>query len=678
MTRKIAIISDHASPLAELGTVDSGGQNVYVGQVARRLAELGYKVDVFTRRDSPVQPEIVPWENGVRIIHVPAGPAQYMRKEELLDHMQEFTDYMIQFCSRAAEPYHIVHANFWMSGLVAADLKQALGIPFLITFHALGLVRRQHQGDADGFPEERFEIERRIVAEADRIIAECPQDEDDLIQLYHADPDKIFIVPCGFDQDELWQMDKTLSRKVLHLSPKEFIILQLGRMVPRKGVDNVIQGFARLVKGSKIPARLLVIGGESDDPDPEKTPEIGRLQSIAAEEGVSDRVTFVGRRGREALKHYYSAADLFVSTPWYEPFGITPVEAMACGTPVIGSNVGGIKYTVIDGATGFLVPPHDPDALAERIAQLLGDPDLLEQMSHAAVQRANELFTWERVATSIADIIEQVLASVLPVTRLDVNPINVVKQGFLDAIQTLTASQELLCGPILSAAQSLTTSLANGGKVMVAGNGGSAADAQHFATEFIGRFKLDGRRALPVFALTADSAFITAWANDFCYDTVFSRQIEAFGQPGDVLVGISTSGRSQNLLEAFTTARQRKITTIAVLGGDGGMLLPLADIALVVPASDTARIQEVHILALHLLCELVEGHFVSEQYIVSDSLLAPSNSGVRSLWGIQQAPQLSLAIEGSTNLGDLPLNYKDPTSLGSKGSNRSENKKNGR
>jgi glycosyltransferase involved in cell wall biosynthesis len=408
---KIAIISDHASPLADLGRVDSGGQNIYVGQTARHLSALGCQVDVFTRRDDPSLPDIMPWENGVRIIHVPAGPPEFVRKEDLLGYMQEFTDYMIQFCSRATEPYDLVHANFWMSGLVAADLKQALGIPFVITFHALGRVRRLHQGKADGFPKKRFEIEDRLVAEAETIIAECPQDKEDLLQLYKADPSKITIIPCGVDPDELWPLDKTLSRKVLRLPQKEFIILQLGRMVPRKGVDTVIRGFARLIKEQDISARLLIIGGESDEPDPQKTPEIGRLQSIAAEEGVIDRVTFVGRRGREALKHYYSAADIFVSTPWYEPFGITPIEAMACGTPVIGSNVGGIKYTVVDGETGFLIPPKDPETLAERLAELLRDPELLERFREESLRRVNEHFTWEKVAAALCNVYERVLAS---------------------------------------------------------------------------------------------------------------------------------------------------------------------------------------------------------------------------------------------------------------------------
>ncbi|HEX7785638.1 MAG TPA: glycosyltransferase family 1 protein, partial [Methylomirabilota bacterium] len=414
MSLRIALISEHASPLAMLGGVDSGGQNVYVGQLARNLARLDHEVEVFTRRDSERLPETVSWMNGVRVVHVPAGPPVSLPKEELLPHMAEFTDFLVQRFRRRRRPFDLVHANFWMSGLVAAELKRALGIPFVITFHALGRVRRLHQRDADRFPDDRFAVEDRLVAEADHVIAECPQDEEDLVRLYEADASRITIVPCGFDGNELWPVDRTLARVTLGLPVDQRIILHLGRLVPRKGVDTVIEGFARLVRDHRVDARLLIVGGESNDPDRRFTPEIGRLQDLAAREGVREQVTFVGRRGREVLKQYYSAADLFVTTPWYEPFGITPVEAMACGTPVVGSNVGGIKFTVRDGETGYLVPPRDPGALADRLLQAFRQPKLMAVFRRQALRRVNDLFTWERVAASMAAVYEGVLAGRRP------------------------------------------------------------------------------------------------------------------------------------------------------------------------------------------------------------------------------------------------------------------------
>ena len=237
--KRIALISEHASPLGALGGVDSGGQNVYVGQVARHLAARGWSVDVFTRRDDPALPESVE-RGGVRVVHVPAGPTSHIPKEQLLPYMGAFTDWVLRRC-QAGGRYDVIHANFFMSGLVAADVKRALGTPFAITFHALGKVRRQHQGTADGFPDARFAIEERIVREADLIVAECPQDRLDLIDLYGADPTRIAMVPCGFDPAGLWPMNKGLARAVLGLPPDEPLVLQLGRMVPRKGVETVVR-----------------------------------------------------------------------------------------------------------------------------------------------------------------------------------------------------------------------------------------------------------------------------------------------------------------------------------------------------------------------------------------------------------------------------------------------------
>ena len=604
--RRIAMISEHASPLAILGGVDSGGQNVYVGQLARHLVALGYQVDVFTRRDSPRLPDTAEWVSGVRIVHVPAGPPEIVPKEELLPHMAEFTRNMLRMVRRQPGRYAVAHANFWMSGLVAADLKQAVDLPFVVTFHALGRVRRRFQREADRFPDERFAIEDRIVAEADHVVAECPQDEEDLIRLYNADPARITVVPGGFDPAEMWPISKALARVSLGLPPDEPVILQLGRMVPRKGIDTVIRAQAKLVREHGVRARLLIVGGDSNDPDPRLTPEIGRLQRLAREEGVEDDVVFVGRRGREVLKYYYSAADVFVTTPWYEPFGITPVEAMACGTPVIGANVGGIKFTVRDGETGYLVPPDDPAAIAERIVHLFRQPRLMTLFRRQAIKRANDLFTWEHVASGVATLYEDVLVARDPARREQAGTLALVDRGFHDLLRVLHEARHRLRRPILDAADTVVSCLGAGGKILVCGNGGSAAQAQHLVGELVGRYRLPNRRALAAIALTADTALLTAWANDVGYDDVFARQVAALGRAGDVLVGLSTSGRSRNVVRAFETGRALGMRSVALLGGNGGALAPLADVPITVPSSDTQRIQETHLALVHLLCELVE------------------------------------------------------------------------
>ncbi|MGE5469787.1 MAG: glycosyltransferase [Bacteroidota bacterium] len=400
---KIALISEHASPLAALGGSDGGGQNVYVAQVATQLGRRGHTVDIFTRLDRPDQEAVQQLAPNVRIIHIPAGPPCFVAKEDLLSLMPEFSERLVDYCRMAHWRYDVCHANFFMSGLAARALRQALAVPFVITFHALGKVRRQYQGAADGFPAERMAIEEDLVAGADRLIAECPQDRDDLIQLYNADPARIDIVPCGFDPGELGPGSRRL-RRCFGLAEDDFVILQLGRLVPRKGIDNVIRALAILKRDYGIAARLLVVGGEAEIPDPVLTPEIGRLAAIAEAEGVRDQVIFTGRRARHELRDFYCAADVFVTTPWYEPFGITPLEAMACGCPVIGSAVGGIKYSVVDAVTGFLVPSNNPTVLAERLARLRRNAELGRAMGRAGMRRVRAEFTWQQVAKKLLDV----------------------------------------------------------------------------------------------------------------------------------------------------------------------------------------------------------------------------------------------------------------------------------
>ncbi|MGI4841774.1 MAG: glycosyltransferase [Janthinobacterium lividum] len=410
--RRIAIISEHASPLAAPGSVDCGGQNVYVAQLAHELARAGHRVDVFTRRDAPEQRQVAHWHDGIRVIHVPAGPPRHVPKEQLLPHVDAFARYVTRFARRQPAAYDIAHANFFMSGMVAQHLKAALGLPFVITFHALGRVRRLAQGTADTFPTERMRIEAALMRAADRIIAECPQDRYDMERLYGAPLSRIAIAPCGFAPDELWPVPMLEARARLGLEAGRFIVLQLGRMVPRKGVDTVIQGVAMLRHRHGVDAQLLVVGGDvkgQAGAGGGDRLELARLRSVAADLGIAAHVRFTGQQPRAVLRDYYGAANVFASTPWYEPFGITPVEAMACARPVIGAEVGGIKSTVNDGVTGFLVPSRDPAALAERLARLHRHPELARAMGEAGRRRACEHYTWRHVASLLAAIYADVL-----------------------------------------------------------------------------------------------------------------------------------------------------------------------------------------------------------------------------------------------------------------------------
>jgi D-inositol-3-phosphate glycosyltransferase len=400
---RLAMISEHASPLASLGGEDSGGQNVYVAELARRLGEMGHQVDVFTRRDSELLPAVVPFGEGVRVVNLPAGPARSVPKDELLPFMASFRDAFYRFAREEAAAYDLVHANFWMSGWVACEAKRDLGLPFAQTFHALGEIKRREQGENDTSPLERRAVEGWILDEVDLVLATCPAEVEELTTLYDADPSRLTVVPCGVDHRTFRPVVRDAAREMLGLSERPTVVY-VGRLVARKGVDALVEAFALLP--GRLDARLVIVGGE-----PGGSPEAARLATLAEERSISGRVRFAGSRPQEDLRHYYGAADVVVSVPHYEPFGMTPLEAMACGKPVVGSRVGGIKMSVADGETGYLVPPRDPKAVAERVRRLLSDPALQLRLGRAARRRIEEHYTWERVATLAADAFSEVAAS---------------------------------------------------------------------------------------------------------------------------------------------------------------------------------------------------------------------------------------------------------------------------
>lgn len=607
MKKRIAFISEHASPMAQLGGADSGGQNVYVAELAGQLVKKGYEIDVFTRWENSGLPQSINYHPGLRVIHIEAGPVDQIPKEELLPYMDEFTAGMLDFIQVERVTYDLIHANFFMSGLVAMNLNEKLNIPFVITFHALGRVRKMHQKEADRFPEERVMIEEQLVRKASLIVAECPQDKEDLINLYLADPDRICMVPCGFNPQEFFPMDKKLSRTALELDENDKIILQLGRLVPRKGVDNVIRSIP-LLDDSLKQVKLLIVGGDTEVPDFNANKELKRLKDLATELNVAGQVIFIGSREREQLKVYYDAADVFVTTPWYEPFGITPLEAMACATPVIGSEVGGIKYSVVDGKTGFLVPPNAPKVLADRISLLLNNKDLLNNMGEWALKHVCANFTWEMVADQISEQYENIFNSEEQQRLLDVE---LIESAFEDAATTFKNAASVLSEQIADAAGCMSTAIKKGNKILVCGNGGSAAESQHFAAELVGRFELPYRNGLPVISLTADTSVLTAWSNDFGFEEVFARQVQAYGQQGDILLCLSTSGNSPNLIKALEMAREKHMLCINMLGKDGGKAAGYGFINLIVPSENTPRIQEVHLHLIHLLCGLIEKRLFS-------------------------------------------------------------------
>lgn len=597
MQKKIAFISDHASPLATLGGKDSGGQNVYVAEVAQQLALMGYQVDIYTRLENTSQQQLVHWKPNVRVIHIKAGPETVVPKEELYDYMDEFTKNMIAFMQSNDLSYQLVHAHFWLSGMVAMEIKRQLHIPFVITFHALGAVRRLHQGCSDKFPKIREKIEKEIIWQAERVIAECPNDLKDLIQHYQAPQDKIEIIPCGYNPADFYPLDRTEAKERLDLDPTYTYILQLGRMVKRKGIDNVIEAFSHAQH--VIPElRLLVVGGNFDSSDDKS--EFQRLGKLCEALHIQDKVIFTGQKERDLLKYYYAASELFITTPWYEPFGITPLESMACGTPVIGADVGGISFTVRNGETGALVPPQKPQQLSSVIIDLIKNEKKRTKFSVNALRHVRS-FTWKAISESIAQLYEHCM----PQGR-EKDIVMQIKQRFLSSSDTFARASEVLAIDIARLSRKMVETLRSGKKIMICGNGGSAAESQHFAAELVGRFEIPERPGYPVLSLNTDSSVLTAWANDFGYDSIFSRQVQALGQKGDMLICLSTSGNSANIVSALQQAGKMGITCVNLLGKDGGEASQYGDHNLIVPSDDTARIQEVQLHIIHQLCALVE------------------------------------------------------------------------
>lgn len=435
---RIAFISEHASPVALLGSQDAGGQNVYVDEVSRNLGRLGYAVDVFVRRDSADAPEVVDWAHNVRVVNLSAGPAENLLKDDFWPHMPAFHDALIQFMLREGVRYNLAHGNFWMSGWVAAKMRRRIGIPAVQIFHAMGKTKQRHQGAADTSPHGRIAVEMDIVQQVDRLIAQCPSEYHELVDDYHADPHKVVIIPSAVNTERFRPVSKAEARAKLGIGMDEFVVVYVGRMMPRKDVRNVVRALAVLAEklgvrdtglvenelggmfqtpGGKPTApkiRLLLVGGETADANPVSTPEIGELQKLAHELGVSHLITFIGKRQPDELRNYYSVGDVSVTTPWYEPFGLTPLEGMACGLPVVGSAVGGITFTIADGQTGFLVPPKNPEALADKLLHLYHEPELRQKMGAAARTRVEREFTWSTVARRTAALYDSLLLNQRP------------------------------------------------------------------------------------------------------------------------------------------------------------------------------------------------------------------------------------------------------------------------
>jgi glycosyltransferase involved in cell wall biosynthesis len=397
---RIAMVSEHASPLAALGGVDAGGQNVHVAELSAALARRGHEVVVYTRRDNADLPQRVGTPFGYTVVHVPAGPATTLPKDDLLAHMPAFGRFLARQWNDEAPD--IAHAHFWMSGIATLRAARCCNVPAVQTFHALGVVKRRHQGTQDTSPPARLTLERSVAQTADWVAATCTDEVFELVRLGRP-RSRTSVIPCGVDLDR-FRPDgaRAFSRNRR--------IVSVGRLVPRKGFDILIRAMAAIPD-----AELLIVGGP-DASELSADPEARRLTSLALKFGVSHRVRLCGSVSRAEMPDVLRSADVVACTPWYEPFGIVPLEAMACGVPVLATAVGGMLDTVVDGMTGVLVPPKDPQACANALNSMLSDPARLAAWGAAGHQRAQARYSWDRIAADSEKMYQRVLPAQRPVT----------------------------------------------------------------------------------------------------------------------------------------------------------------------------------------------------------------------------------------------------------------------
>ncbi|GAB3309743.1 glycosyltransferase [Epidermidibacterium keratini] len=389
---KIAMISEHANPQAVLGGVDAGGQNVHVDALATALVARGHRVTVHTRREDPDQPVRTRCPGGYDVELVTAGPTEPVPKDDLWQWMPEFAR---QLAIRWREsPVDIAHAHFWMSGAAACGANDLLArkVPVVQTFHALGSVKRRHQGERDTSPPGRIDVERTLCRRVDHIIATCSDELAELVEL-GADPERVSIVPCGVDIERFAPSAATPAAQLR--------LLTVARLVERKGIGDVIAALHQLDD-----AVLTVVGGPTAAALI-ADPEAQRLAALARRLDCLDRVHFTGGLSRDAMPELFASSDVVVAAPWYEPFGIVPLEAMASGRPVVGTKVGGLLDTVTPGVTGELVPTHRPDLIADAVRRLT--PKRREAYGQAGARRARDIYSWPAVAAQTETALRKVI-----------------------------------------------------------------------------------------------------------------------------------------------------------------------------------------------------------------------------------------------------------------------------
>lgn len=409
--RNVAMLSVHTCPLALMGGKKTGGMNVYVRDLAHTLGRMGIRVDVFTRSQDDCQPRVKhDLGNGCRVIHIPAGPETPIPVAQVGEHLDEFAAGVLAFARQEKIVYDLIHSHYWLSGLVAEQLRGAWHVPIVHMFHTLGHLKNEiAQNDEERAPQARIEGEQRVIGQVDCLVAATPDEKTHLIDRYGADPAKIRIIPPGVDLDRFQPIDPVTAKARVGIPCGDTNLLFVGRIEPLKGIDTLL--CAMSILQSRHPEAVCetcvaIVGGDpwAEDMDA----EMARLQALRTELGIHDLVTFLGAKDQDILPAYYAAAEMVIMPSHYESFGMVALEAMAMGTPVIASEVGGLAYLVRDGHNGRHVPSRNPEALAACILELLTDRASRVRLGQQARGDA-QAYAWDVIAQQIEACYNQLI-----------------------------------------------------------------------------------------------------------------------------------------------------------------------------------------------------------------------------------------------------------------------------
>jgi len=399
---RIAILSVHSCPVGNLGARDTGGMSVYIRELARELGEQGHYVDIYTRAHDPVDSQIVNLGQHARLIHLRAGQEEEIHKLAVYSYLPDFACNLENFRKNNGLQYDLVFSHYWLSGWVGKYLQQWWHVPHIIMFHTLGAVKNAI-GIGEDEPELRIVMETDAAKNCHHIIATTERDKQELIRRYGASPGKISVIPCGVNLGLFQPVGKEMAKRQMGLADDK-IILFVGRIEPLKGIEQLLKTMPYLKNIQGL--RLVIIGG-----DEYSQPEIEKLQRLSRELHIQDLITFRGLIKHEQLPYFYSAADACVIPSYYESFGLVALEALACGTPVVATDVGNLKNIIRQGETGYVVTDNNPQDLADKIALLLAKPT--DTKSALSIRASVERFSWPNIAEAIVRELSQVMANQL-------------------------------------------------------------------------------------------------------------------------------------------------------------------------------------------------------------------------------------------------------------------------